>query len=177
MDESTFQAAVQTFAPILGPDAQHARYDQADFWGRIGQHPLDLQITALADFCLQCSPDQRMALLRSRQGMPSWHLVCYVRRLALQLLETPDQLWLQRGLAIACLENAEDDYRDSIVSLVILRAAAEQVGLDTRPAFTAAMAECDPQFVSTLQNARDHRPSDVRATLRAFGPPQLKPRS
>jgi hypothetical protein len=96
--------------------------------------------------------------------------------LALLLLRDRDPIWVRRGLAIANLENGQFDFRDSIVSLVILRAATESIDLDPVPEFNKTIKSCEKSMIGILENARDHHPQNVRELLRIFGPDELKPR-
>ena len=175
-NQSEFDALLPTFEPLLGPDAARQTYAIRKFWDSIGTHVLDVQLIQLADFYGKCSAGQRGTLRRSLNPAASWNLLAFVRRMALQIIETKDPRWLIAALRIASLENAACDYRDSIVSLVIARAAAESVSIDPLPHFNEAIAQCDAEMISTFTNARDHRPRDVRDILRAFGPPQLRPK-
>lgn len=175
MKPAEFDALLTTFEPLLGPDAARHTYGTREFWKSIGTHPLDVELSRLADFYGKCDATQRSTLRRSLNAAASWNLLAYVRRMALRILETHDPRWLISALRIASLENAICDYRDSIVSLVIARAAAESVSMDPLPHFAEAISQCEPAMVSTFTNARDHRPRDVRDILRSFGPPQLKP--
>ena len=175
MNAVEFDAKLPTFKPLLGRDAAKRRYADSEVWDAIGTHVLDVELTRLADFYGKANADQRRLLRAALSYEASWTLLIYVRRMALQILATGDVRWLVSALRIASLENARVDYRDSIVSLVIARAAAESVAIDPLPYFDKAISQCDPEMVSTFTNARDHRPADVRDILRAFGPPQLKP--
>jgi predicted RNA-binding Zn ribbon-like protein len=176
MNTSQFDALLPTFELVLGPDAARQMYADEEFWDSIGTHVLDVQLSRLADFYGKSNATQRRTLRRALNPAASWNLVAYVRRMALRILETEDPRWLVSAFNIASLENATIDFRDSIVSLVIARAAAESVSIDPLPHFAKAISQCDSEMVSTFTNARDHRPSDVRDILREFGPPQLKPK-
>lgn len=176
MNPSEFDTLLPTFESVLRPEATRLKYADAEFWNSIGTHPLDVQLIQLADFYGKCNATQRRTLRQSLNSAVSWNLVAFVRRMALQILKKKDAHWLISALRIASLENATYDFRDSIVSLVIARAAAESVSIDPTPHFTKALSQCDPEMVPTLTNARDHRPNDVRDILREFGPPELKPR-
>lgn len=176
MKTSEFDALLPTFNPVLGRNAAQRRYSDSKFWETIGAHPVDVELTRLARFYGKSNAAQRHALRMALNFEASWTLVVYVRRMALQIMQTRDARWLVFALRIASLENARSDYRDSIVSLVIARAGAESVSIDPLPHFDKAISQCDPAMVSTFVNARDHRPTDVRGILRAFGPPQLQPK-
>lgn len=176
MNTSEFDALLPAFEPLLGLGAARQRYADRVFWDSIGTHALDLQLSQLADFYGKSNATQRRTLRSLLNASASWNLVAYVRRMALQILGTQEPRWLISAFQIASLENAICDYRDSIVSLVIARAAAESVSIDPLPHFAKAISQCDSEMVSHFENARDHGPSDVRDILREFGPPQLKPR-
>ena len=173
MKNSEFDALLPTFDPFFSLDAEPPKYSELDYWDAIGTHVLDKQLSQLADFYGKSNARQRQTLRNSLNPALSWTLLAYVQRMALQILNTKDSRWLISALRIASLENAAFDYRDSIVSLVIARAAAESVSIDPIPHFAKAISQCDPYMVSTFTNARDHRPKDVRDILRAYGPPQL----
>ena len=64
----------------------------------------------------------------------------YVRRMGKRLRSADDVEWMRRGLAIAAVEGGRRDYRDTIVSLVLLRYAAEQVDLSFDPLFRQIQA-------------------------------------
>lgn len=176
MDTSEFNALLPTLVSLLGPRAVKRRYADREFWTSIGTHDLDVDLSQLADIYGKSNAAQRRRLRESLSPGASWNLVAYVRRMALKILATKDPHWLVSAFRIASLENATFDFRDSIVSLVIARAAAESVSIDPLPHFAKALTQCDSKMVSTFTNARDHRPSDVRDILREFGPPELKPK-
>ncbi len=176
MNTSAFESQLPEFQSLLNVTAARRRYSDRHFWDSVGSHELDLALSRLADFYAGCNDGQRRILRRSLHPAASWNLVAYVRRMALQILSTKDASWLTRAMNIASLENATIDFRDSIASLVIARIAAENVGIDPLPHFDKAISKCDSSMISTFKNARDHRPSNVSAILRFFGPPQLKPK-
>jgi hypothetical protein len=173
MNHGTFEKVYGQFSDIIGPDTRH--YPDKSFWESVGNCDLDRQLTDLADCFRQCSSCQRQVFRSSVHAHASWNLIAYVRRLALLLLRDSDPIWVRRGLAIANLENGQSDFRDSIVSLVILRAAAESIGLDPVPEFNETIKDCEKSMIGILENARDHHPQDVRCILRTFGPDELKP--
>jgi len=174
MDDAEFEAGLAEFASLLGSSPSDQAY-RTEIGKHVGTHPLDLLITRLADFYGQCDFDQKEQLRQMPGARESWAML-YPRRMALQVLASADPIWLVRALNIASLENGGYDYRDSIVSLVLVRAAAEQAGIDPAEYFNAAIADSDQQMRPHFENARDHRPSDVRDILRYFGPTELKPR-
>lgn len=118
----------------------------------------------------EASPGQRAEIRRSLAGLDTWDLVLYVRRVALPIHSPTDVDWLKKGLAAASIENGQFDFRDTIVSLVLLRYAAEKAGIDARQHFDETIAISDKAVVSSLENARDHRPGDMRDIIYQFGP-------
>src|SRR5262245_53080559 len=134
MDQATFEASFQQWQLAYLDD--NATYPE-DVWTQIGAHPLDLRLTELADLYLSANPDQRLTIYKDFQNdQPRlWELLVYVRRMTKMLATPADDQWLRRGLAIAAVEGARSDFRDTIVSLVILRWGAERAQIDTRRYF------------------------------------------
>ena len=139
-------------------------------WQNVGEIELDRQLSEAADLYLAVDAGQR-GQMRESVGGETWDLVVYVRRLAVLVLRNREgaSQWLRRGLAIAALENARFDDRDFIVSLVILRWAADKVGLVTRNYFLEAEELFQPDALSSLRNARDYQ--DPGSILISSGPP------
>lgn len=171
MNSSDFESRSTEFQPLLNSEAAQRKYRA---WNSAGTHELDIALSSLADFYGRCNSVQCRRLRSAVHPAASWNLVEYVRRMSIPLLETGDIKWLTRALNIASLENATFDYRDSIVSLVIVRSAAEVASLDSLSEFNKAMSKCDSTMVSTFTNARDHSPKNATTLINAFGPPQLK---
>lgn len=128
----------------------------------------------MADLYWDATDRQRQKIRDAVNPQYSWELLAYIRRVAILMETKSDVQWLRRGLAIAAIENSCTDYRDLIVSLVILRHGAERAGIKTRTHFDDTIKVADEQIHGFLKNARDHRESDVKLTVRAFGPPQWR---
>src|SRR5690606_29946878 len=101
-----------------------------------------------------------------------WALLIYVRRGGTMLKSPDDAIWLKRGLAIASLENAGFDPRDTIVSLVLLRYAAEEAGLDVKQYFSQAIENSDDNLNGCLTNALHHGPLNTWKLICTHGPPE-----
>jgi hypothetical protein len=149
-------------------------YGDKNFWSRSVEPPLKPQLTALADLYWDATADQRRQIRDSVGARLSMELFLYIRRVAVMIETRHDVVWLRRGLAVAAIENGHGDYRDTIVSLVILRFAVERVDIKPRKHFNDAIRIAETGVHKTLKNARDHRDSDVKSTIRAFGPPQWR---
>ena len=76
---------------------------------------------------------------------------------------------LRRALALVDLSGLGDDPRDVVVTLVLLRHAAERAGLDAVTILGEAARLASAANRPAFENARDHSPQDVEYTARAFG--------
>jgi hypothetical protein len=76
---------------------------------------------------------------------------------------------LRRALARGDVSGPEDDLRDVVVTLVLLRHAAERAGLDAVTILGEAAHLASAATRPAFENARDHSPEDVLYTARAFG--------
>lgn len=173
MRSGTFQKRLDELSDFIGPQAP--RYKNATSRTSAGDVQLDQQLTQLADLFMNATPRQRETIRSVVQPRALSNLLTYIHRVSITLLQEHDTIWLQRALAAAVIIGERCDYRDLIVSLVIVRVAAERVGIDHVPHFNSCIEKYKPSSVEPYTNARDHRPSDVRDILRHFGPPELKP--
>jgi hypothetical protein len=64
-------------------------------------------------------------------------LLGYVYGSASRIQSPSDGEWLRRGLAAASIENCAKDFRDVLLALAELYVAAEEAGIDPKPAFKA----------------------------------------
>ena len=89
-----------------------------------------------------------------------------------RLQSADDVEWMRRGLAIAAVEGGRRDYRDTIVSLVLLRYAAQRVDLSFDPLFLQIQGSRihRPRKQAPLRNARTHAAPDVASTVATYGP-------
>ncbi len=147
------------------------RYKDNCFWASVGECELDHQLTQLADIFVNVPIDQQQIVRDAIRPGALWNLIAYVRRLSVLISKTSDPIWLRRALAVAAIEDGRFDFRDTIVSLVIARAAAEQVGIDYIAHFNWCLQTFKPSSRDSFTNARDHSESNVRGILRSFGPP------
>jgi hypothetical protein len=147
------------------------RDDQRNIWADPGTRDLDAAIDVLADYYIDF-PSARDTIRSELSEIGSlWSLVLFVRRVGLLLRTAEGEQWLNRGLAVASMVDANCDYRDLIVSLVILRSLAMDAGMNTDSSFDAAIDWSTDRMHGILTNARNHAASDIRITLASFGPP------
>lgn len=147
-------------------------YARIDIWQRAGRVPLDRKLTRLAEMYLEADAARREQIRAyfADKIAALGEMWLYVRRVARCINSADDVEWLRRGLTVAVIEGGRIDYRDTIVSLVILRHAAERAGIDPRGYFDEAIKFADSATRPILRNARDHSHADVLYTVRAFGP-------
>jgi hypothetical protein len=149
-------------------------YRGRNLWAKAGKLPVDERLRELGDLYWHATPKQRQLIRDSVAERDTWNLVVFVRRVALVLQSADDVGWLWDALAVALIEGGSSDYRDLIVSLVLLRFGAERAGIGPRPHFNKALSIATPAMTGILKNARDHSPRDVRITVGAFGPASWK---
>jgi hypothetical protein len=149
-------------------------YRDTPLWSYVGRRQLDHKLTSLADLYRNSTPERQRQIHKFFEGQTPRlnELDMYVRRVAKLIRSRRDGAWLRRGLAIAALVGSRVDYRDCIVSLVILRFGAERAGIRTRAFFEEALPMAAAEDRGILENARDHRKGDVEYTIRTMGPPE-----
>jgi hypothetical protein len=149
-------------------------YRNTPLWSYVGRRKLDRKLTRLAELYRNSSPERREHVYKFFEGKRARldEMWIYVRRVAILIQSNRDAHWLQRGLAIAAVEGGRVDYRDSIVSLVILRYGAERAGIKTRAFFQEAIRIASPECREIFRNARDHSKGDVEYTICEMGPPE-----
>jgi hypothetical protein len=149
-------------------------YCKTPLWSYVGRRSLDRKLTLLAELYQDAGSERRQQVYRYFEGKGARldEMWIYVRRVAMLIRSKRDADWLRRGLTIAAIEGGRVDYRDTIVSLVILRYGSERAGIKTRPFFNEAIPMATKEGQENLRNARDHSRADVEYTVREMGPPQ-----
>lgn len=121
------------------------RLDDLDARQRRGTPPSDPD-PALVDLLDELCPAYLDAPAPERAGVRDavqdkvWvlnALLAYVYRAAERIHSPKDRGWLWRGLAAVSMENCSQDYRDVLVALSKLYAAAQKAGIPPRPDFKA----------------------------------------
>ena len=69
------------------------------------------------------------------------------------------------------MEGGRDDYRDTIVSLVLLRFAADKQAVAVDTYFKQIQEHVATENRPLFENARTHSAKDIVTTVQAFGPP------
>jgi glyoxylase-like metal-dependent hydrolase (beta-lactamase superfamily II) len=150
-------------------------YARIGVWDQLGTCALDQRLSQLADLYLAAGTTTRKQIRDyfSGRGAELDELWLFTRRVAAQVRSPHDVALVRRGLAIAAIEGGRRDYRDTIVSLVLLRHGAERAGLQVDPLFREIQGTefLAPENRAYFENARTHAAEDVAVTVRAFGPP------
>jgi hypothetical protein len=153
-------------------------YERVGMWDKLGECDLDRRLARLADIYLSASTTTRKQLRDyfNDKGAELDEMWLYTRRMAKVIKTDQDVAIVRRALAIAAIEGGRRDYRDTIVSLVLLRYGAEQAGIRIDPLFREIQSEefMAPENRSYFENARTHSPSAIASTIRAFGPEEWK---
>lgn len=168
MDATTFKRRFDACLPLT----ETKPYRSRSLWTKAGQRPIDLQLAEVGRLYWESNPRQRQRIVDAVGAVDSWCLIAFIRRIAVIVEAEADARRVRAGLAIALIENARNDFRDLIVSLVILRHGAERGGIKCRPLFDEAIAMAAGAVRDCLINARDHSAKDVLITVREFGPPE-----
>lgn len=149
-------------------------YGAISTWDMLGKCDTDLRLDALADLYLtadiQSRKEIRDAFSGQREELESMWM--YVRRAAARMADEDSALLLRRGLAVAAIEGGRIDYRDTIVSLVLLRYGAELQKIDIQPYFSQIQEWVASETRPLFENARTHKQSDVLYTVKSSGPPE-----
>lgn len=149
-------------------------YAKVGAWEQIGQCAADRRWSALADLYLAADTSRRRQIREYFGTRPDDldAMGMYVRRMGKRLQSADDVQWLRRGLAIATVEGGRRDYRDSIVSLVLLRHGAERADISCDPLFRQIQGPeySAPENKPLFENARTHAALDVAQTVLTYGP-------
>ncbi len=150
----------------------HEGYGRLRIEQDLEETPADTRFDALADLYLRCdSIGQREIRDYFSEKPNEWiSMFQYLRRASSRLAIDGQVLMLRRGLAIAAIEGARFDYRDSIVSLVLLRYAAEKTEIDPKPYFRQIRNCVASENIPYLDSALGHSREAMLATVRSFGP-------
>ena len=172
MDQKEFEARFSTISEkIKRPDLFY-NFIGNNIWENAGTLPRDIFFTEFAELHIDADVAQRKRISDyfAAHSLIN-NLYLYVRRIGKLIQSEQDSRWLQIGIAAATIDGGRGDYRDLIVSLVLLRFAAELHEIDMKPFFDEAIQNTDEKMKSILINARDHKESDVHFTVQNSGNP------
>ncbi len=153
------------------PNNKDLFYKSNDIWQHVGKNPLDIQLTKLTELFLEANKRQRKKLIHLFDDNNTWHLIIYIRRISLLIKSNYDVKWLRYGLAIALIENAQYDFRELIISLIILRYATEKNNIKTISYFEEFIKLANNNLKDIFINVRGHSKEDIILTVKEFGSP------
>jgi hypothetical protein len=137
---------------------------------------LDGKLTMLAEMYLVGDADQRQWLrdIFADQSDFLWDLQIFARRTTLWMDGAMDDRWLLRALAAIAIENAGVDFRDTAMTLMILRFASDVAGFRF-----ATLVDAIPELQSDalrtdVKASTAHSPDNMRFIIESFGPPHLQ---
>jgi hypothetical protein len=149
-------------------------YARIGAWEQIGKCDLDRRLSQLADLYLTAGTTMRKQIRDYFAGRDAEldELSMYTRRMGKLAASANDVAVVRRGLAVAAIEGGRRDYRDTIVSLVLLRAGGEQMGMNVDPLFREIQHEefMAPENRSYFESARTHMAADVERIVRTYRP-------
>jgi hypothetical protein len=170
MDQIEFESRFSNISEkIKRPDLFY-NFIGNNIWENAGTLPRDVFFTEFAELYIDADTAQRKRISDyfAAHSLIN-NLYLYVRRIGKLILSEHDSRWLQIGIAAALIDGGRNDYRDLIVSLVLLRFAAELHEIDTKPFFNDAIQNADEKMRSILTNARDHKEADIHFTVQNSG--------
>jgi glyoxylase-like metal-dependent hydrolase (beta-lactamase superfamily II) len=150
-------------------------YAGLGIWEQLGVCDLDRRLSRLADIYLAADSSTRKQIRDyfAGRGGELDEMWTYARRMAALVNSEQDVDLVRRGLAICAIEGGRMDYRDTIVSLVLLRHGGQRAGIQVDRLFREIQREefIAPENKLYFENARTHSDGAVAATIRAYGPP------
>jgi hypothetical protein len=137
---------------------------------------LDGKLTMLAEMFLVGDADQRQWLRDTFEGQSDflWDLQLFARRTTLWMDGAMDDRWLLRALAMIAIENARVDFRDTAMTLMILRFASDVAGFRFATLVDAIPELQSDALHSHVKASTAHSPGNMRFIIESFGPPHLQ---
>jgi signal transduction histidine kinase len=159
--------------------ANKVEYSPLNLWEGIGQHPLDNLFISLAQIYLGASFEERRcieALFKDQDKL--FELIICIRRLSLQVKSMRDCDLVRLGFILEVVEGGRYDFRDTIVSLILLRYSSEKAGINISLIIDGIINNFAQNLTrltqDILENVRKHSDADVVYTIKEMGPPDWK---
>jgi hypothetical protein len=177
MEQEIFEKRLSELRASIGEGGLNYGFRNNDeIWNNIGSSLSDTLFTELAELYLESNSSQRKFLYEHLGNQNeylenAWY---FIRRIAVLIEHQKDNRWLEIGVASALMDGGRADFRDLIVSLVLLRFIAEKREIDTKPVFDRFIQSTNDNIRGILENVRDHSGSSVKFTVNTFGYPDWK---
>ena len=174
MEQTLFETKFSSIMKKLDEAQSSYDFKSGETWDNVGSNPLDVAFTELSELYLEADTAQRGFIFEQAAiAKLPYNLWYFIRRVAKHIQSQEDAKWLEIGLAASLIDGARADFRDLIVSLVLLRFAAEIHEIDTKPFFDNAIQNSGDKLTPILENARNHSEPNVHYTVQTFGWPEL----
>ena len=173
MDQVQFTSKFSSIQAKLFNSCNYYKFKTVeDVWSNIGTHPLDIAIIELANLYLESDGAQRVLIFNHFTNDELLNDLWYfVRRVGKQIHSKDHIKYLELGIAASLIDGGRADFRDLIVSLILLRYAAEMQDIDAKPYFDRAIQSANEKMKSILTSVRDEKESGLHYTVQIFGSP------
>jgi hypothetical protein len=173
MDQMQFASKFSSIQAKLSNSSNYYKFKTVeDVWKNIGTNPLDIAIIELTNLYLESDNIQREFIFNHFTSNELLNDLWYfVRRIGKQINAKDDSKYLELGIAASLIDGGRADFRDLIVSITLLRFAAEIRDIDTRPYFDQALQNANERMKSILASVRDEKESGLHYTVQTFGSP------
>lgn len=143
-------------------------------WENVDSTPLDKFFVKLAELYLESNDHQRLRLYSycGQQNAILENLWYFIRRIGKLIRSKNDKKWFELGIVSALLDGGRADFRDLIISLVLLRFVSEKNGINTSLVFDTFIPSAQGELKSLLENVRNYSESSIHMTVQTFGPPE-----
>ncbi len=175
MDSQVFENRLAALVAKLAPGTcRFQPRSMAVIWRRPFGLPFDRLMTELVTLYLEADDAQRQRLAEQTAAYrpvlgDASHFICRL----LSCLRTPaDTQWVRLALAVTRLDVDRTDYRDLIMSLVLVRYVAAHRGLDILPLIDEELATASGTLREILLNVRQHSERDLLGAAQSW---QLPP--
>ncbi|MFO0870896.1 MAG: hypothetical protein U0935_18365 [Pirellulales bacterium] len=171
MDSQVFENRLAAwFAKSAPGTCRFQPRSMAVIWRRPFGMPFDRLMTELVTLYLEADDTQRLRLAEQtaehrRVLGDASHFICRL----LSCIRTPaDTQWVRLALAVTRLDVDRTDYRDLIVSLVLVRHVAAHRGFDIVPLIDEELATASGTLREILLNVRQHSERDILAAAQGW---------
>ena len=145
MDQVQFVSKFSSIqAKLINARNYHKFKTIDEVWSNVGTNLLDIALIELTSLYLESESAQREFIFNHFANDELLNDLWYfVRRIGKQIPSKDDGKYLELGIAASLIDGGRADFRDLIVSLMLLRFAAELQGIDTKPFFDGAIQNAD----------------------------------
>lgn len=177
MPNNFFDARLSAIVSQLDADKRFYRAKNMHvLWRPLFGTPFDRLMTDVTLLYLEADGTQRKELLERLAKHRDWtyDATYFMGRVTARIRTAEDAIWVKASLAAARVLDGRADFRDIILSLVLVRHVAEQRGIDVQAIIDAEIESDEDPLRDILLNVRNHSPRDVMSTLQFFRLPPFE---